>query len=681
MYRLGIDVGGTFTDFTLLHSETGATRHYKASSTPGDPSQSIRDGVVAILALEGVGGDALQFLGHGTTVATNMAIERRGARTGLITTKGFRDVLEVGRQLRPHLYDYSQTKQPPLVPRRRRHEVVERLGADGAVLTPLDEATVASALEALKQEDVASVAVCFLHCYQRPDHERRVREMIAAVLPDAYVSLSSDVLPEFREYERLSTTVLNAYLGPAMSRYLQRFLDSVLQLAPKTEPYTIHSNGGLMTAATARDYPVRTCLSGPAAGVVGAAETAREAGFPNIITFDVGGTSTDVSVVSEGRPSFTADRRVAGHPVRTPMLDIHVIGAGGGSIAWIDDAGGLKVGPRSAGASPGPVAYGLGGTEPTLTDANIALGRLNPGGLLEGAMAVDADAACDVIRRRVAEPLGLDFEAAAHGVIEIAVANMSRAIRSVTTERGHDMGDFALFAFGGAGPLHAAELALECGIPRIVVPEEPGTMCARGILLSDIVHDLVRSVISRAEPGNWPRIGEAFAEMVAEGHQLLERDGVPKEKRRFRHFIEARYVGQNYEVRVELDDAATVGLDGFLAAFAERHTQEYGYDIPGRPVETVNCRSQAIGAVAHARPTRNPEGGRLEDAVTGTRAVYYGAAHGWRDSRIYRRRALPQGARVDGPAVIEEMSATTLLLPGQSAVVDTAGNIVIETGA
>lgn len=681
MYRLGIDVGGTFTDFTLLNAETGATRHYKASSTPGDPSESIRDGIAAILALEGVDGAALQFLGHGTTVATNMAIERRGARTGLITTRGFRDVLEVGRQLRPHLYDYTQAKQPPLVPRRRRHEVVERVGADGAIVTPLDEASVAAALQGLAQEDVAAVAVCFLHCYQTPDHERRVRAMIEEAMPDAYISLSSEVLPEFREYERLSTTVLNAYLGPAMAKYLKGFLESVHRLAPKTEPYTIHSNGGLMTAATARDYPVRTCLSGPAAGVVGAAETARDAGFPNIITFDVGGTSTDVSVVAEGRPSFTADRRVAGHPVRTPMLDIHVIGAGGGSIAWIDDAGGLKVGPRSAGANPGPVAYGLGGTEPTITDANIALGRLNPGGLLEGTMAVDADAARDVIRRRVAEPLGLSFEAAAHGVIEIAIANMSRAIRSVTTERGHDMGDFALFAFGGAGPLHAAELALECGIPKIIVPEEPGTMCARGILLSDIVHDLVRSAIARAEPSGWQRVRDLFAEMVTEGHDLLERDGVPAEKRGFRHFIEARYVGQNYEVRVEIDDIEAIGLDGFLDAFAARHTQEYGYDIAGRPVETVNCRSQAIGQVAQARPTRERGTGSLADAVTGERDVYYGAVHGWQPSPVYRRRSLPEGAVIEGPAVIEEMSATTLLLPGQSAALDGSGNIIIETGA
>ncbi len=680
MYRLGIDVGGTFTDFTLLNADTGGARHYKAPSTPSDPSVSISDGIAAILKQEGINGDTLQFLGHGTTVATNMAIERRGAKTGLITTKGFRDALEVGRQQRPHLFDYTRRKQPPLVPRRRRHEAVERVAADGAVLTPLDEASVAAALADLAKDEVTAVAVCFLHCYQTPDHERRVRAMIEAALPDAYISLSCEVLPEFREYERLSTTVLNAYLGPALAVYLDGFLDSVRRLAPRTEPYTIHSNGGLMTAATARDYPVRTCLSGPAAGVVGAAETARDAGFRDIITFDVGGTSTDISVVRDAKPGFTADRSVAGFPVRTPMLDIHVIGAGGGSIAWMDDAGALKVGPRSAGANPGPVAYGLGGTEVTLTDANIVLGRLNAQALLQGAMPVDAAAARDAIQRQIADPLGLDLEAAAHGVIEIAIANMSRAIRSVTTERGHDVADFALFAYGGAGPLHAAELAIECGIPRIVVPEEPGTLCARGILLSDIVHDLVRSAIAPADSPGWERVNVLFEDMFDDGNARLDRDSVAPDARKFRCFIDARYVGQNYEVRVELVEIRRDGLNAFLERFAERHKQEYGYDIAGRPVETVNCRCQAIGHVAQARTQPDHGKGTPDGSESAIRPVYFGAAQGRRETPVYRRGALPSGAAFGGPAVIEEMSATTIVLPGQSAALDAQRNIVIETG-
>jgi N-methylhydantoinase A len=678
MFRLGIDVGGTFTDFTLIDDETGAAIHFKAPSTPHNPAESIRNGIPDALAIAGADGGDLRFLGHGTTVATNMAIERRGARTGLITTKGFRDVIEVGRQLRPHLYDYSQTKPPPVVPRYRRHEVLERLTFDGVVETPFCEASGGAAATSLAEAAVEAVAVCFLHSYRNADHERRMQRILEAALPDAYISLSSDVLPEFREYERMSTTVLNAYLGPAMATYFDDFVASAKALAPNVEPYTVHSNGGLMTAATVRDHPVRTCLSGPAAGVVGASETARAAGFPHIITYDVGGTSTDISVVRDAKPTFTSDRHVAGFPVRTPMLDIHVIGAGGGSIAWLDDAGGLKVGPRSAGAVPGPVSYGLGGTEPTLTDANLVLGRLNPDALLEGAMPVDTDGARQAIEAKVAAPLGLDLDMAAFGMLEIAIANMSRAIRSVTTERGYDMDDFALFAYGGAGPLHAGELAIECGIPRIIVPEAPGTMCARGILLSDIVHDLVRSAIAPAAPGVWDEVCRLFDEMQAEGERLLERDGVAVEDRLYRYFIEARYVGQNHEVRVPLKAIEHDGFPEFLDGFSARHTQEYGYDIPGRAVETVNCRVQAIGRVT--RPETQFAGGTqtLEEAMSGRRRAYFGAGSGWLESAVFRRGDVPLGIPIEGPAIIEEMSATTVVLPGQRATLDPMGNIVIE---
>lgn len=678
MYRLGIDVGGTFTDFTLLNAHTGVATHHKAPSTPRNPAESIGTGIPAILAAAGAAGDDLRFLGHGTTVATNMAIERRGARTGLVTTGGFRDVLEVGRQLRPHLYDYAQTKPTQLVPRRRRYELDERLAYDGTVKSPFCGEAARELAACLSRDRVDAVAVCFLHSYRSPAHERRMGAILADALPDAYISLSSDVLPEFREYERMSTTVLNAYLGPAMASYLDAFFETVQALAPRTEPYTVHSNGGLMTAATVRDHPVRTCLSGPAAGVVGASETARSAGHPHLITFDVGGTSTDISVVRDARPAFTSARQVAGFPVRAPMLDIHVIGAGGGSIAWRDDAGGLKVGPRSAGAVPGPVAYGLGGTEPTLTDANLVLGRLNPDALLEGAMPVDAAAARSAIEAKVAAPLGIAVDDAAAGMIEIAIANMSRAIRSVTTERGYDLGAFALFAYGGAGPLHAADLAVECRIPKIIVPEAPGTMCARGILLSDIVHDLVRSAIAPAEAGGWSRVCALFDEMRAEGEGLLARDGVDPEDRGYRHFIEARYAGQNHEVRVAMDRVGLDDFDAFLRGFAARHRQEYGYDIPGRAVETVNCRVQAVGAVSRPEPRFHGGTGGMDAAVVARRPAYF--AGDWIETAVYRRSALPVGVAFAGPAVIEEMSATTVVPPGQRAAVDGMGNIVVETG-
>ena len=362
MVRIGIDVGGTFTDFILMNEDDGAIRFFKVPSTPGDPSEAIKSGLIQLMADAGVDGAKVGYLGHGTTVATNIVIERKGARTGLLTTKGFRDVLELGRQARPSIYDYRVRKPPPLVPRERRAEVDERIGPEGTALRPLDKASLEAAVLALRAEQVEAVAICFLHSYLAPEHEEEARRAVQRLMPDVYVSVSSRILPEFREFERMSTTVVNAFTGPRMGRYLDEFRRRVASLGIPAEPYTIHSNGGLMSVETARDCPVRTCVSGPAAGVVGAAAIGVLAGFPDLITFDVGGTSTDVSLIDAGLPLFTSNRLVAGYPVKTPMIDIHVIGAGGGSIAAVDSAGALKVGPRSAGASPGPVAYGLGGT-------------------------------------------------------------------------------------------------------------------------------------------------------------------------------------------------------------------------------------------------------------------------------------------------------------------------------
>ena len=530
-----------------------------------------------------------------------MVIERRGVATGLITTRGFRDVLEIGRQVRPHLYDYTVRTPVPLVPRECRLEVPERIDAAGAVLHPLDEAEVAAAADALAAQGVAAIAICFLHSYLNDAHERRAAEIVRARLPHIYLSTSSGVLPEFREFERFSTTAINAYIGPRMERYLDRLLARLSELGLTTKPYTIHSNGGLMSVETVRRYPVRCCLSGPAAGVVGAAEVAREAGYANLITFDAGGTSTDVSLIERGVPAFASARTIADYPVRSPMVDVHVIGAGGGSIAWLDDAGALKVGPRSAGADPGPVAYGRGGIEPTLTDANIVLQRLDPSALLGGRMPVDASASRRAIAERIATPMGLSVEQAALGIIRIAVANMSRAIRSVSTEKGHDVREFALFPYGGAGPLHAAAVAAECGIRRVLVPVEPGTMCARGILLSDVSLDLVRSEITPADERSWSRIMERYAAMEENGRVWLESERIAADRRRFERVIEARYKGQNHEVQVRLagDD---VRFGDFVGAFAEAHRREYGYDIPGRAIEVVNCRLKAIGLIERPAP-------------------------------------------------------------------------------
>jgi N-methylhydantoinase A len=558
-----------------------------------------------------------------------------------------------------------------LVPREWRLEVPERIDAAGDILTPLDEDAVARAADALGAEGVQAIAICFLHSYLNDAHEHRAAQIVRGRLPDVYVSTSSGVLPEFREFERFSTTAINATIGPRMERYLQRFLGRLASVGLTPQPYTIHSNGGLLPVETVRAFPVRCCLSGPAAGVVGAADVGRLAGYGNLITFDAGGTSTDVSLIEHGVPAFIASRTIADHVVCSPMVDVHVIGAGGGSIAWLDDAGALKVGPRSAGADPGPVAYGLGGAEPTLTDANIVLHRLDPTSLLGGRMQVDADAARRSIIERIAKPMGLSLEHAALGIIRIAVANMSRAIRSVSTAKGHDARDFALFAYGGAGPLHAAAVASECGIGRVLVPVEPGTMCARGILLSDLSLDLVRSQITAVDQSNWPVIMERFTTMQATGTAWLNSENIPPKRQRFARVIEARYKGQNHEIQVPL---ATTAFADFLAGFAEAHRREYGYDIPDRAIEVVNCRLKAIGLIDCPAP-------EFVGAVGAPRPKAQRQVHfdtGWTATPVFARGDLAVGTRLAGPAIIDEMSATTLVPPGWALTVDGFGNLLLE---
>lgn len=681
MHRIGVDVGGTFTDFTLLDEATGDVFFHKVPSTPRDPSEAIETGLRQMLDMLGMAAADVGYLGHGTTVATNIVIERRGARTGLLTTRGFRDALELGRQARPSIYDYRVEKPPVLIPRDRRAEVTERIGPNGEVLTPLDETSLLAAIDTLAAAKVESVAICFLHSYRDPAHEARAAELLRALLPDVYVTVSSELLPEFREYERMSTVAVNGFVGPSMGRYLARLQGRVRDIGIGAEPYTVHSNGGLMSIAAVQAAPVRTCVSGPAAGVVGAAEIGRVAGFPNLVTFDVGGTSTDVSLVHEGGPTFTSARLVAGYPVKTPMLDIHVIGAGGGSIASIDDAGAMKVGPQSAGADPGPVAYGRGGTEPTITDANLVLGRLDAGMLLGGRMQLDPDAARAAIVRRIADPLGIPLEEAAHGIIRIAVANMSRAIRSVSVEKGHDMADFALCAFGGAGPLHAAEVAVECGLPRILIPREPGTLCARGMLLTDLSADFVRSRFSDATEYNWNEMLSVFTEMEEDGRAWLGQERVPPDRQRFLRVLDARYRGQNFEVRVDCSGLGPGDIDAVYERFHAAHRQEYGYDIRHRDIQFVSARLQALGEVTKAPQAEIPGGPGLAGARIGSRQVYVDAASGWAETPVFDRAALPAGVEIVGPAIFNEMSTTSLVLPGQVAVRDPWGNLIVRTGA
>lgn len=661
----------------MSDTRTGQLSFFKVPSSPADPSEAIAEGTRELLARFGVEPQEVEYFGHGTTVATNMVIERRGVSTGLITTRGFRDVLAIGRQTRPALYDYAVQKPAPLVRRAHRLENEERLDAGGNVLRPLDETALEEQVRELVAAGVQSLAIVFIHAYRNPGHEEQARRVVQRVAPSLHVSISSEVLPEFREFERTSTTVLNAYVAPRMQQYLDRLCARMLEVGVQAEPLTFHSNGGLMPTETVKRLPVLTCLSGPAAGVVGSTMIGAATGLSEIITFDVGGTSTDVSLITAQRPSFTSDRLIAGYPVKMPMVDIHVVGAGGGSIARLDDIGALKVGPESAGAVPGPVAFRKGGSQVTVTDVNIVLGRLHPERLLDGRMAVDRRAAVAAIESQIARPLGLSVEEAAYGILRIATASMSRAIRAISNEHGHDAAEFVLFAFGGAGPLHAAEVAQECGMSRVLIPNEPGTMCARGILLSDVSRDLVRTQLAPLDDASWKALGVLAQQMQDEGNRWLQSEKVPEPLRRFHLAIDARYRGQTHDIRVPVRSVEPGGRAAFEEAFHRCHQAQYGHDHAERPIEVVTCRMQAVGQVPKpdiqrtgpAAPANRP---------AGRRDVYFGEGHGWVSTPVLHRDALAFDTERVGPLVIEEMSSTTVVPPGTRMRVDPTGNIQLE---
>ena len=676
-WKIGVDVGGTFTDFTLLNENTGELKFHKVPSTPEDPSQAIDRGLSELTKFYDVSAFEIEYFGHGTTVALNMLLERRAPTIGLLTTKGFRDVIEIGRQTRPHLYDYTLKRAPSLARRVDRKEITERITADGSILTPIDMEEVELAVKQLRTRSIKAVAICFLHAYLNPDHEILAGEVVRRLMPNAFISLSCEVLPEFREYERASTTVVNAYVGPKMQDYLVRLEKNLTRNNVITSPHIMHSNGGMLTVKTAAKLPVRTCLSGPAAGVVGAATIASSAGYNNILAFDVGGTSTDVSLVLDGQPLFTSERTVAGYPVKSPAIDVAAIGAGGGSIAWIDGGGALKVGPHSAGASPGPVAYGLGGEHVTLTDANLILGRLNPSTLLAGNIALDFEKAYIKMESQISNPLDLSVEAAATGIIKIASSGIARAIRGVASAKGNSPSEFSLFAYGGAGPLCAADVNEEVGCPRIIIPPAPGTLCARGILLSDLSFDFVRSVLVIAEEDGWEAVMNNLEVLKEQANKLFINDEVIPSARSFKYYLEARYKGQSYELRIPLPgQIKSNSLVEFIAAFHAEHKKEFGYELLERPIEIVNCRLEAVGKTSKPiseKATQN----KTEPEVKETREVYFGSAFGWKETPVYERAGISHRSKVIGPAVIEEMSSTTILPPNYEATVDNRANLIL----
>ncbi len=676
--RVGVDAGGTFTDVCLITSE-GRLEVYKLASSPSDPSDAIGQGVDSILADGSYQSSDVEYLGHGTTVATNALLQTRGVKTGVLTTAGFRDLLDLGRQQRPDLYDLQVDKPDVLVPRHLRLEVPERALATGEIRTPLDLDAVREAVRTLRDAEVESIAVCLLYSYLNPAHEDAIGQIIADEFPDAYLSLSHDVLAEFREYERLSTTVVNSFVGPIMSRYIRRLRDRFKQAGIPVEPYITQSNGGIISLDVASETPVRTVLSGPAAGVVGAIDVARKAGFPNLITFDMGGTSTDVALINDGEPSMKLDQTVAGHPIRTPMLDINTVGAGGGSIAWIDSGGHLKVGPQSAGAVPGPACYDQDGEEATVTDANVHLGVLSRDALLGGRMPIDATRS-DTAIKTLAERLGLGAEQVAQGMLDLATVNMARTIRVISVERGYDPRDYALVAFGGAGPLHAGRLARELEIPRILVPSIPGILCAYGLLVADLRTDFSRTQVIPVTDESLEIINRSYSALEQEASAWFDREQLTGNERHTRRIADMRYVGQNYELPVPVPDGeVTVAtLAELRSAFHQAHEQAYGYAAEDEPVQLVTFRLEAFGVVSPPELDTLAAGENLTDALAGYRHVWMPEAGGWGDVPLYDRTKLGTGMVLQGPSIVEQMDSTTVILPDQRATVDRYGNLIIE---
>ena len=689
--RIASDVGGTFTDSVAYDETSGTLTVAKVPTTPDNRAVGTVQGLRQALERQGRTGRDVDYVGHGMTTTTNAVIQRKGARTAFITNSGFKDLLLIGRQDRPSLYDISAVRTPPLVPRELCFTVPGRLDAAGREVTPLDEQALARVGEQLAAAGVEAVAVMFLHAYANPAHEQRARDALARQLPGIVICASTDILAEFREYERASTAVLNAYLMPVMDRYLGSLVDllacpdSGLGLSPGKPVMVMEAAGGLMTVPAARAKPVHTLLSGPAGGVVASAHVAGLAGISDIITMDIGGTSTDISLIRQGNPEITRSAKLERIPIRVPVIDINAIGAGGGSIAWIDEGGALRVGPQSAEAVPGPACYGRGGTQPTVTDAGLVLGRLGTGAELGGQITLDAEASRRAIQTAVAGPLGLTIEAAAAGILRVANSNIVRGIRVVSVERGYDPRDFVLVPFGGAGPMHGSAVARELGIPRVLVPPVPGILCALGMLVSDLRHDLMETHVGGLADFPAAQAAEIVARLTARGHEMLAADRVAPQKRRVKASVQLRYIGQSYELPVAFDPADQASFPGLAAAFHNAHRARFGHSDEKAPVEVVGFGVTAIGLIETPRLPTVARGDETPPpaAVVARRPVFFeddfGAeVSGWMEAVIYDRARLLAGNVIVGPAIIDEVSATTALYPGDVALVDQSGCLIVE---
>ncbi len=679
-YALAIDVGGTFTDVVLLNLATGEFRLHKTPSTPDDPSRGFIAGISRILDANGVAYSQVRRIFHGTTIATNAVLEGKGTPVGVLVSEGFKYVLEIGRHsmdrmANPHVWVKPERPVPP----ERVLEVPGRTAFDGAIVTALDEDAVRSATARFRSEGIESIAVSLTHSYANPAHERRTRELVMEKLPSAHLSLSSEVLPVFREYERTITTVLNAYVMPRVSGYIENLDRELRELGVEAPLLIMKSNGGVIGADTAIRQPVYTALSGPAAGVMSAIDVAGNTGVEDCISFDMGGTSTDVSLVSRRTPTITLNGKLGDWPVQLPMLDIATIGAGGGSIAWLTAAGNLNVGPRSAGAAPGPVCYGLGGSEPTVTDANLVLGRIDDT-IAGGALTLDVEAARSAIQEKIATPLSLDLHRAAHGILQIVNNNMMGAIRNVSVERGHDPRHFALVAFGGAGPMHSISVARLLDMTTVIAPPSPGVASAYGLLVSDFKNDYARTAIQKAPNYDSRAMEQVYMGLEEEADQWLNSELVPADRREIRRSADLRYAHQGSEVTVEFAGRTvdTASLEATIQSFHKEHRRLFGFSLD-QPVEIVTLRVTAFGhldSVSMAPLSRDL--GAPSEALMGRRPVYFDDAGGFVPCDIFDRAKLGPGSTMDGPAILENVDSTVVIDPGWQARIDDYGNCIMR---
>jgi N-methylhydantoinase A len=679
-YTIGIDVGGTFTDLVAVGDNAEALRIVKVPSTP----PTFVEGVMSALLRSELPPSDLDLLRHASTIATNAIIERRGPRTALITTAGMRDILTAGRANRPDLFDLRWSPEPHLAKRRDILTVAERVSYEGEELAPLAEDEVRRAAAILTKRGVETVAICFLNSFMNPRHELRAKEIVQEACPEAYVCTSFEILPEIREFERSSTTVVNAFLGPIIHQYYEHLIERLREWGYGGDVLVAHSGGGVMSFETARKFPVRVCGSGPAAGAMGGAFIGSQAGFSEVISLDMGGTSADISLTIDEKPLTNVEWRVEFNmPIVVPAIDIKAIGAGGGSIGWVDAAGILRNGPHSAGADPGPACYGKGGDEPTNTDAQVVLGRLNPDVFLGGEMQLDPDLAYRAIEERVAGPMGMTVQEAADGMLRVASSNMTNALRLVTVQRGRDPRDFALVAFGGAGPLHAVELAEELNVSTVVVPRYPGLTSALGNLFVDFRHDILRPVLKREGDIRPEDLAATFRELTDEATRLLTEERVPRAKQRIERILDIRYYGQAPYMQMPVGARITKGaLSQIGKDFHERHLREFGYVMPTEinQVEFVNARVVAHGLTKMPELRTATARSRRPARRERSRRVFFREAGRSLDAGVYSREALQWGASLEGPAIVEQGDSTTVIPPGWRADVDALLNLVLHRG-